>query len=165
MIALTCGSEVGAPVYVSENLCAYQFAWNSIHACPTVIPPSPLTLAHLVAEMALGKTARLVYNLKICTGTDGMGGMTLGSFEYFGPGVVGNELAFLGYDESNIIKNEAASTKFVHRIVSTKIYENQMVEIVSNDIDLANYKVVSNSSISCAYGLPTDGATFTTGFF
>ena len=104
----------------------------------------------------LAQAALLIYDLKICTGADGMGGMSLGSFEYFGREVVGNELAFLGHDESAIVKNEAAPTKYVHRTVSTKIYENQLVVIEFNDIDLSNYKVVSNSSISCAFGLPSD---------
>ena len=162
-VLMTCGTTVGAPVFVSEDLCSYTFAWESLYACPTT--PSFVTLTSLMSDLAMGKSARLVYNLKICTGTDRLGGMSLASFEYFGREVVGNELAFLGYDESNIIKNVAASTGYVHRLVTTRVYEDQTVVIEYNDVDVGNYKLISNNSILCHYGLPTDGVTFVTGFF
>jgi len=165
-ISFTCGTTIGAPFYVSENLCHYQFAWATIYACedlppppPTPTPPAYLNFRDLVAHFDAGSTARMTVDSELCTGgLDFTGGLSLLDYTFVDRGTVGNDYSYLTFGLDSLVRH--ATRGFVRSVTTINVLEYQAVEISRDLVDPVSYKAVESRNYTCKYGEVTDGAVF-----
>jgi hypothetical protein len=70
---------------------------------------------------------------------DAVGGMDVGAFEYFGPGAIGNNEAFLTFSHTQLIKHARYGTVFNY--VKVSVYASNKVRIVAQYLAPGTYAV------------------------
>ena len=81
-------------------------------------------------------------------GPEAVGGLTIGAFEYFAPGVVGNELGYLSFSHSQLI----AHRDYVLNYVRFRVYEDGGVEITARYLDPQSYEVLMDEGFITELG-------------
>ncbi len=84
---------------------------------------------------------------------DAIGGMNLDVWEYFAPGVVYNEKAFLVSSTSKLIQYPKGDG-YVYNYVKIKFYDDNSVKIVAQYLDAITYEVLMSENF---YGKIADG--------
>lgn len=84
---------------------------------------------------------------------DAIGGMSLEVWEYFAPGVVYNEKAFLVSSTSKLIQYPKGDG-YVYNYVKIKFYDDNSVKIVAQYLDAITYEVLMSENF---YGKIADG--------
>jgi hypothetical protein len=81
--------------------------------------------------------------------------MSIGTYEYFGRGVVRNPKAYIATSETHLIGHPRYG--YVLNYVRMRIYEDNAVEIVARYLDPTSYRVVMDETFTGAISSGTDG--------
>ncbi|MBD3373309.1 MAG: hypothetical protein GF403_11415 [Candidatus Coatesbacteria bacterium] len=81
-------------------------------------------------------------------GPEAVGGLTIEAFEYFAPGVVGNELGYLSFSHSQLI----AHRDYVLNYVRFRVYEDGAVEVTARYLDPQNHEVLMDEGFTARLG-------------
>jgi len=107
------------------------------------------------------KTSKVVYDFAKCTNLlDSMGGSTVHSYQYFAAGAsAGIPEAHLVFSENGF--EDTDSDQLVNKMVTTRVYAGQQVQIVTHFLDVSTGKPVRDTTVvTCNFGEATDGAVF-----
>ena len=137
--------------------------------CPpvTCVAPAPaqiVTFADLLAVLKGGGRVRAVFDYTRCDlagkpGPNAIGAMSLDTFEWFGPKVVGNPKAYIGASENHLIGLQSG---FVYDYVRTRIFEDGKVAIDVQYLDPQTFTISVDETFTCTIsdGITEGGATF-----
>ncbi len=137
--------------------------------CPpvTCVAPAPAqiaTYADILAVLKTGGRVRAVFDYTRCDlagkpGPNALGAMSLDTFEWFGPKVVGNPKAYIGASENHLIGLQSG---FVYDYVRTRIFEDGKVTIDVKYLDPLTLALSVDETFTCKISDATTegGATF-----
>lgn len=125
--------------------------------------------ASLMTALKEGKEVRAVFHYAQCRlvvdgkeskSPDAIGGMTIGTFEYFAASAIGNAKAFVTTSETVLISHP--SRGYVYNYVKLKVYEDNAVDIVARYLDPATFAVVMDEIFHARMSTSTEnrGAYF-----
>jgi len=138
-------------------------------SCPpvTCVTPGPsaiLDYADLLATLKGGGRVRAVFDYTKCDlagkpGPNALGAMSLDTFEWFGPKVVGNSKAYIAASENHLIGFQSS---FVYDYVRARIFEDGKVTIDVQYLDPLTFAVSVDETFVCSIsdGKTEGGATF-----
>lgn len=103
---------------------------------------------------------RLVIDGKDSKSPDAIGGMTIGTFEYFAAGSIGNPKAYVTTSETVLISHP--SRGYVYNYVKLKVYDDNAVDVVARYLNPSTFEVVMDEIFYAQMSTSTDnrGAYF-----
>lgn len=105
----------------------------------------------LMDALQAGRSVRTVLHYAKCdlagsAGPNAIGGMELGTFEYFAAGVVGNPKAYVASSENKLIHLQSGK---VYNYVKVRIQEDGAVTITAQYLNPTTFEVTMDETFTC----------------
>jgi hypothetical protein len=106
----------------------------------------------LMEALNSGERVRIIIDYSLCGWQDttkqspipeAISGMDIGTFEYFAPGAIHNQRAFVVFSNSVLIENPIGQG-FVYNYGKVRIYEDHSVQVTAKYIHPKRFKILMN---------------------
>lgn len=107
---------------------------------------------HLMEALNSGEQVRIIIDYAQCGWQDttkqspvpeAIAGMNIGTYEYFAPGAIHNQTAFVVFSNAVLIENPIGQG-FVYNYGKVRIYEDHSVQVTAKYIHPKRFKVLMN---------------------
>jgi hypothetical protein len=137
-------AEAEAPTETGENP-------GCTCTCAPKGPEQLKDFGALMEALEAGRTVRAVFYYGKCelsgaAGPDAIGGMEVGTYEYFAPGVVGNAKAYLATSENKLIHMQSGK---VYNYVKARLEDGGSVTITAQYLDPTTFAVKMDEKFAC----------------